>query len=110
LHSSKEQLKSWKEKISEFLRDILKIELHPEKSKIVSLSNGIDFVGFRNFYYFKPLRKRNIENMKRKIGFFNQGELSYEKLFESLQGWNAYAKWANNNQLIGRIIKVINIS
>ena len=51
LHDSKSQLEIWKNEIDNFLRDKLKLELHPQKSKIISLSRGIDFVGFRNFYY-----------------------------------------------------------
>ena len=58
LHSSKSQLEEWKNKISEFLKKELKLELHLDKSKIISLSHGVDFVGFRNFYHFKLLRKR----------------------------------------------------
>lgn len=95
LHSSKKQLEIWKRKINEFLRTKLKLELHSEKSRIISLSRGIDFVGFRNFYYFRLLRKRNIKNMKNKINRFSRGEIDKEKLAEIFQGWNAYAKWAN---------------
>ena len=57
LHSSKTHLKIWKNKINNFLNEKLKLELHPEKSRIIPLSKGIDFVGFRNFYYYKLLRK-----------------------------------------------------
>jgi len=95
LHSSKEQLEIWKRQIETFLRNQLKLELHPEKSKIISLSKGIDFVGFRNFYHYRLLRKRNIKNMIRKIELFNEDQISYEKFFEIFQGWNAYAKWAD---------------
>ena len=95
LHSSKEQLVIWKSQIEEFLRKELKLELHPEKSKIISLSKGIDFVGFRNFYHYRLLRKRNIKNMKHKIKKFSQGKIQQDKMAEIFQGWNAYAKWAN---------------
>lgn len=95
LHSSKRQLEEWKEKINRFLRRNLKIELHSEKSKINALSRGVDFVGFKNFYYFKLLRKRNIAGMLRKIDMFREHSLNYRKLYEIFQGWNAYAKWAN---------------
>lgn len=60
LHSSKEQLDIWKKEINEFLINNLILELHSEKSKIVPLAKGIDFVGFRNFYHYKLLRARNI--------------------------------------------------
>lgn len=108
LHSSKEQLNLWKKEIDKFLRGKLKLELHPDKSKIVSLSRGVDFVGFRNFYYFRLLRKRNIRTMNNKIRKFNQGMISVEKMEEISQGWNAYAKWANTYKLRRKIAKKIN--
>jgi retron-type reverse transcriptase len=49
LHISKEQLEIWKGEIDEFLKRELRLELHEEKSRIISLSRGVDFVGFRNF-------------------------------------------------------------
>jgi len=107
LHTSKRQLGILKNEIDTFLRKNLKIELHPDKSKIINLSKGIDFVGFRNFYYYRLLRKRNLRNIKRKINLFNQREIAYEKLFKSFQGWNAYAKWSNNYNLTNKLINSI---
>jgi len=99
LHKSGKQLERWKVDIEKFLKDELGIELHPQKSEIISISEGVDFVGFRNFYYFKLLRKRNILKIKQRIEQFNEGILSEEKLKESLNGWWAYAKWANSYNL-----------
>ena len=104
LHGSKIQLNDWEEQIGNFLRKKLKLELHTDKSRIISLSRGIDFVGFRNFYYFKLLRRRNIRNMKRKISLFSEREISNKKMAEIFQGWNAYAKWANSYKLRKRIL------
>jgi len=95
LHNSKDQLKKWKVDINKFLRDKLKLELHTQKSRIISLSRGIDFVGFRNFWYYKLLRERNIRKMYLKIESYKQNKVSKEKLLEIFQGWNAYAKWAD---------------
>ena len=99
LHNSKSQLNDWKQKIRKFLETELRLELHPDKSRIIPLSKGIDFVGFRNFYYFKLLRKRNIKNMENKMQLFKSGRLGYEKLLESFQGWQAYAKWSDSYKL-----------
>ncbi len=105
LHNLKSQLKIWKEQINEFLKNELKLELHPDKSKIIPLSKGIDFVGFRSFYFYKLLRKRNIRNMQKKIKEFKEGLVDYKKFFESFNGWNAYAKWANSYNLTSNLIK-----
>ena len=127
LHNSKEQLKIWKSEIDKFLRQELKLELHKDKSRIIPLSRGVDFVGFRNFYYFRLLRKRNVKKMLIKIKLFEQGLISYEKLLESpekakafwdtenqkilqcFQGWDAYAKWANSYKLRERVLEKIKI-
>ena len=53
LHQSKSQLRLWKDTINEFLKAELKIELHEQKSRIIPLSRGVDFIGFRNFYYYR---------------------------------------------------------
>ncbi len=107
LHYSKKQLEEWKKEIGKFLQSKLKLELHKDKSKIISLSKGIDFVGFRNFYYYKLLRKRNIRKMRRKITNFKKGDISYWKLMESFQGWQAYSKWANSFNLRREILRAI---
>jgi RNA-directed DNA polymerase len=108
LHTSKKQLRVWKDQISIFLGEKLRLELHKDKSCIIPISMGVDFVGFRNFYYCNLLRRRNINNIQRKIKSFNKGEKSYKKLFDSFQGWNAYAKWSNNYKLTKHLIKSIN--
>ncbi|MBU2523518.1 MAG: reverse transcriptase/maturase family protein [Nanoarchaeota archaeon] len=103
LHHSKAQLEEWKSEIDEFLREKLRLELHPDKSKIIPLSKGIDFVGFRNFYHFRLLRKRNIRNMESKVELFRQGIIEEETLRESFKGWKAYARWSNAYNLSERI-------
>jgi len=104
LYESKEQLQIWKDKIEKFLKEKLHLELHPNKSKIVSLSKGVDFVGFRIFYHYKLIRKRNRKAMKNKILKFEDKN----KLMESFKGWKAYAKWANTFYLIDKFSRKIN--
>ena len=82
------------------MQDNLKIELHPDKSRIISLSRGVDFVGFRNFYYFRLLRKRNIKKMIFRLEQYEKGKINYEKIEKVFQGWQAYAKWANTYKLM----------
>ncbi len=104
LHPSKSQLKIWMQEINKFLKERLNIELHPDKSRIIPLDKGIDFVGFRNFYYFKLLRKRNIRNIFLVVKSYKKKDISWEKLLEIFQGWQAYAKGADSFKLRKRII------
>ena len=107
LNKSKSALEEWKLQIDNFLKTELRIRLHPEKSRIVSLSRGIDFVGFRNFYYHRLLRKRNIRKMLLKIDECRIQKIPLVKLLESFQGWNAYAKWANSFKLRRDLLRMI---
>jgi len=107
LHSSKEQLELWKREIELFLKEKLRLEFHPDKTRILNLSHGIDFVGFRNFYNYKLLRKRNVKIMNRKIDNYNNEKISLKKLFESFEGWNAYAKWGNSYKIKKKLIQKI---
>jgi len=108
LHKDIRKLEEWKQEIEIFLMDKLNLELHPQKSRIISLSMGIDFVGFRNFYHHKLLRKRNIRNMFSKVENYNQNLILERKLLEIFQGWNAYATMANTHKLKRIVLSKIN--
>jgi len=107
LHENTNLLEHWKIQIERFLNNKLKLELHKDKSKIVSLSKVVDFVGFRNFYHFKILRKRNLRKILRKLENFQKGEITLEKIMETFQGWNAYVKWGNSLGLRREILRNI---
>lgn len=107
LHNSKEQLKKYKKEINEFLKNQLKLELHPQKSKIILLYKSTTFLGFRIFYHFKLLRKSNLNKMLRRLEQFKedykQNLITKEEIMKSMQGWNAYASTANTYKLRTKI-------
>lgn len=108
LHNSKEILEDYKSNINQFLKSSLKIELHPDKSKVIPLRQGINFLGFRNFYHYKLLRKTNIRKMQKKMKEFTKlygaEQIDYDVVYDSFLGWFAYAKWANTYNLRKKII------
>ena len=95
LHDSKKQLKEWKNEIEFFLKERLDLELHPDKSQILKLEKGIEFLGFRIFNHHKLLKKGNMKHFERKLNqmeiMFKEGLLDREKIVEILEGWLAYA-------------------
>ncbi|MBU2638071.1 MAG: reverse transcriptase/maturase family protein [Nanoarchaeota archaeon] len=103
LHKSRLQLRKWKRQIEEFLKYKLLLELHPQKSKILPLGRGIDLLGFKCFFHFRILRRKNIRKMQKKIETFNllcqENRTNTIHLMDSLQGWNAYAMHANSYKL-----------
>ncbi len=102
LSSNKTQLILWKKEIIEFLQNNLTLQPHPQKSRIIKLSRGIDFVGFRNFCNSRLLKKRSIRKMSEKIKKYLEGKISKNKINKIYQGWIAYAKWTtfNNNPMM----------
>jgi len=82
--------------------------LHPDKSKISALRDGITFLGYRIFYHYKLLRKRNIRQFSREFQNYlelcKEGFLRPEGIQEQLQGWFGYAQWANTYTLRKRIM------
>ena len=46
--------------------------------------------------------------MASKLDLFAKDSLSEEKLIESFQGWNAYAKWADSYRLRKRVASAMN--
>ena len=70
LHRSKEKLLLYKWLINNFLKQRLKLELHPEKSKIIPLRNGVALLGFRIFYHYKLPKKSNLRKFERTLNNF----------------------------------------
>jgi len=45
--------------------------------------------------------------MLSRINGYHLGKITKEKILESFQGWNAYAKWANSVKLKQKIAEAI---
>ncbi len=107
LHKTKKRLKYFLKHINNFL-PCLKIKLHPGKTEIHALRNGIDFLGYRIFYHYKLLRKRNIRyfmnKLEKNISLYNNKEISEEQLESRINGWMGYAKFGNTFNLLNRIL------
>jgi len=110
LHDSKEILENCKIKIEKYLKN-LRLEFHPDKSKIYSMYKGIDFLGFKIFYHYKRARKRNVSYFKRKLKIlerrYENGEISKEKFLGSVNGWFAYVMWGDTYSLRKRLMEEI---
>ncbi len=113
LRESKEKLEEWKERIDLFLRTVLCLELHPTKSKVGTLNNGITFLGFRIFFRHTLVRKKNVWKFERRLRklkkLYTNGKIDREKVIESLEGWLAYVSHANTYKYRRKIVRTFNI-
>ena len=110
LNKDKKVLEEYLTKIIKYLKN-LRLGLHPDKSEIYPLRNGITFLGYRIFYHYKLLRKRNINyflnKLKKNIRLYREGKIEKEKLESFLQGWVGYSKFANTYNFRKKIIDSI---
>ncbi len=110
-HQNKKKLQEYKEDISRFLRKNLLLDLHQQKSKIKPLSRGIDFVGYRIFYYCVLLRKRNLKKMEQKLKemeqFCKNQVMSKETISQTLNGWFGYMNGSNTFLLRQNMAKLV---
>ncbi len=107
LHQSRIGLEVFKERIGEFL-NLIHLKLHPDKSKIIKLKQGIPFLGFRIFRYHRLLKKNNIRKMRRKFSRlkfrYNLGMIDYDDVHAVLEGWLAYIRKGRTHRLRKREI------
>jgi RNA-directed DNA polymerase len=90
----KPTLHRWRQEIEEFLAP-LRLQLHPLKSSVYPVTNGVPFLGFQVFPDYRRLRRDNgvyfERRLKRMMRRYAAGELSREKLEASVRGWIAHA-------------------
>ena len=93
LNESKYEFHKVKDKIELFLSSI-KLKFHPKKVNIFPVRLGVDFLGYRIFRDYRLIRKstvkRFIRNVNRKIKRHNLDLISFDKLLESFNSWEAY--------------------
>ncbi len=93
LSRSKSELKEMVNPISEFLKEKLKLELNPTKTKIKSVREGIDFLGYITNPDYVLIRNRVVNALKDKLYKF---EKSNEKPKEIISVINSYFGYFNH--------------
>jgi len=86
--------------IKDFLKERLKLELHPNKITVRKLSQGVDFLGYICFPHFILPRikteKRIFTKIYSKIKSYNQGSLSYESLDHTIHSYMGILSHSNS--------------
>jgi len=112
LHRSSKQLEVYKNKIDIFLKDMLGLKLHPDKSQILKLDKGVNFLGFRIFYHHKLLVKKNTRKFEKRMEQLRQQykfeKVEREKIIEKFEGWLAYSNHANMHKYRRKITSKFN--
>ena len=96
----------WKDKIEKRLA-ALRLTLHP--SQPVPVNEGCPFLGFRIFPHNRRLKRRKRLYYQRKLRMmfrnYAAGELSFDQLTASVQGWVNHARYGNTVGLRKAILR-----
>lgn len=88
-----EQVKDWEEKISNFMKEKLKLDLNPKKTFIVPIWAGVDFCQFRVYPDTIKLKKataiRMKHNLKRVQKCYANGEMTLERAAQTVNSYNS---------------------
>jgi hypothetical protein len=105
--SDRVYLENLVEPISRFLHDCLALTLHPKKTSIRKLHQGVDFLGYIMFDKYRLVRKKTrrriFKKFKTKIVAYHAGELSEDALVASLQSYLGVMSHADAFQLAEEI-------
>ena len=100
--NDKKQLHYFKQRIINFLRE--KLDLQLSKCDIFPVSRGVDFMGYRHFRGYRLVRKSTAKRVKRRIPAvyrkLEDGKISFEQfrsIIDSTLGW---VEWANSYNFI----------
>ncbi len=88
--------------IEDYLTTI-RLKIHPIKSQLFATEYGANFLGFRIFPERIRVRNDNLRKARRRLKklqrSYAQGQVSLEKLCQSLQSWEAHLKYGDTYQL-----------
>lgn len=89
--------------IASFLRQKLKLELHPKKVSIRKFQQGIDFLGYIVLPHYQRLRTKTKQRIFRKLKLrtqeYKDGKITKESVFQSLQSYFGVLSHANEYKL-----------
>lgn len=101
-----------KNEINKFISQELLLKLHPDKSRILKLNDGISFLGMRIFSHHKRIKKKNISRFTRKFKRlrkeYKESKILREKALEHFEGWLAYTSHANTFKYRKHLVRMFN--
>ncbi len=99
-----------REQIREFLVR-LRLRLHPKKSVVFPVKDGIRFLGYRVFPTHRLLPKENVRRFRRRVRGMQEeyaaGRASFAEIYQRLMSWIGHARQANTYRLRCRLFDTI---
>ncbi|MFH0796271.1 MAG: reverse transcriptase/maturase family protein [Candidatus Omnitrophota bacterium] len=98
LDDDKKKLREIRNKVEGYLAGI-HLKIHPGKTQIFPVMQGVEFLGFRIFPTHRLLKKQNFFHYRRHLKclhkLYTEGNLSFAKLKQSVDSWVAHVRWGD---------------
>jgi RNA-directed DNA polymerase len=112
-HDDKATLHTWRGAIIDHLAS-LRLTLHERRAVVYPTGNGIPFLGFRVFPYYRRLLHPKVHAFARRLrrlrAGYEAGELTAEEVRVSVQGWLAHAAHAQTYRLRCRLFREVSFA
>lgn len=113
IHNDKEYLKYCLLDITNKLKNVYKLDINIKKTKIDSIKNGVEFLGYyftlKNNHLIIKLKNQTKIKIKKKISKYKKNKSSdieyKDKLLKSLVSYKGILKWGDCNNLYDKTIK-----
>lgn len=106
LTDNKETVKEWLEKIKEFLKEKLRLELNA-KTAYFKAKQGVNFCGFRIWKTHRLLREQSKKKMRRKLKIFEnlykENKVDLDYIVVCINSWLGHAKHCNSYNLVNKL-------
>ena len=115
ISNSREFLEFCHEEETKCISDV-KLRLHPRKTRIYPLKEGIEFLGFtfkltESGEVIRLIKPQNVKHerlkLRRMAAMVKRGEMSKQKFYECYGAWKAHAELGNTAQVIMRMDKFV---
>ncbi|MBI2444737.1 MAG: hypothetical protein HYV42_05895 [Candidatus Magasanikbacteria bacterium] len=108
LHYSAAHLQAVQDSVGRFLKESLRLTIHPNKIILRTLQQGIDFVGYVELPQHRVLRTstkhRMFTKMKQKVRSYNDGKSDEEELGQTLQSYLGVLKHCSGYDIEQRLL------
>jgi len=106
---SKEAANDLLRDVQRFLHERLHLELHPEKSTIFPLRQGVNTIGFKMHPTHRLLRDDCKRKIKRKLrampSLIEQGRMTPKKAEQIVGSWGGHARYGCSRNFIARLVE-----
>ncbi|WP_253825037.1 RNA-directed DNA polymerase [Vibrio chagasii] len=70
LADSPDTLRYWQQEIKHYLKEHLKLKLHPTKVHLDKVKHGFDYLGYRIYGHHKFIRQSTVQSLKQRLRYF----------------------------------------